>query len=112
MEVISYRNMPIFTEIILLLIRQNTIPFGQRQIDNAFDHMELRFVINLTKECSWAIIWPPIFATGRTGYVSFVTTFLYQVASTCYLQKKINFSHWYWDNSKICFLISQGKHMM
>ena len=30
MEVISWKNMPIFTEIILLLIRQNTIPYGQR----------------------------------------------------------------------------------
>ena len=30
--------------------------------------------------------WPPIFAIE---YVSFATTFLYQVASTCYLQKKL-----------------------
>ena len=29
-------------------------------IINAFDHMELRFVINLTKDGNWAIIWPPI----------------------------------------------------
>ena len=42
MEVISWKNMPIFNEIILLLIRQNTIPYGQR-------HLELCFVINLTK---------------------------------------------------------------
>ena len=55
-------------------------------IINAFDHMELCFVINLTKDGNWAITWPPIFATG---YVSFATTFLYQVASTCYLQKKL-----------------------
>ena len=44
------------------------------------------FVINLTKDGNWAITWPPIFATG---YVSFATTFLYQVASTCNLQKKL-----------------------
>ena len=30
MDVISWKNMPIFTEIILLLIKQNTIPYGQR----------------------------------------------------------------------------------
>ena len=51
---------------------------------NAFDHMELCFVINLTKVDYWAITWPPIFATGC---ISFATTFLYQVAS--YLQKKL-----------------------
>ena len=74
MEVISWKNMPIFNEIILLLIRQNTIPYGQR-------HLELCFVINLTKDGNWAITRPPIFATGC---VSFATTFSYQVASTCY----------------------------
>ena len=30
MKVISWKNKPIFTEIILLFIRQNTIPYGQR----------------------------------------------------------------------------------
>ena len=30
MEVISWKNMPISTEIIHVLIRQNTIPYGQR----------------------------------------------------------------------------------
>ena len=74
MEVDFWKNMPIFTEFIILLIRQNTIP------NNAFDHMELCFVINLTKDGNWAITWPPIFATE---YVSFATTFLYQIASTC-----------------------------
>ena len=53
---------------------------------NAFDHMELWFVINLTMDGNWAVTRPPIFATG---YVCFATTFLYQVASTCYLQKKL-----------------------
>ena len=47
MEVISWRNKLIFTEIILLVIRQNTIPYGQRQF-NAFDHMEFCLVLNLT----------------------------------------------------------------
>ena len=51
----------------------------------AFDHMELCFVINLTKDGDWAITRLPIFATG---YVSFATN-LYHVASTCYLQKKL-----------------------
>ena len=55
-------------------------------IINAFDHMALCFVINLTKNGNLAMTQPPIFATG---YVSFATTFLYQVASTCYLQKKL-----------------------
>ena len=55
-------------------------------IINAFDHMELCFVINLTKDGNWAITWKSIFATG---YVSFATTFLYQVASTCSLQKML-----------------------
>ena len=55
-------------------------------IINAFDHMELILVINLTKGGNWAISGPPIFATG---YVSFAATFLYQVAITCYLQKML-----------------------
>ena len=42
-------------------------------IINAFDHMELCFIINLTKDGYWAIIRPPIFATG---HVCFATTFL------------------------------------
>ena len=56
-------------------------------IDNAFDHMELCLVINLTKGGNWAISQPPIFATG---YVSFATTFYtrLQVLATC---KKANF---------------------
>ena len=49
-------------------------------IINAFDSMELCFVINLTKDGNWANTRPPIFATG---YVSVATTILYQVASTC-----------------------------
>ena len=44
-----------------------------KSIINVFDHMELCFVINLTKDGNWAITPPPIFATG---YVSFATTFL------------------------------------
>ena len=70
MEVISWKNMPIFTEIFPLLIRQNTIPYGQ--IINAFDHMELCLVINQIKGGKWAISRTPIFATGN---VSFATTF-------------------------------------
>ena len=42
-------------------------------IINAFDHMEF---IDLTKNDNWAITRPPIFAAG---YVSFATTFSYQV---------------------------------
>ena len=40
----------------------------------------------VAKDGNWAITRPPIFATG---YVSFATSFLYQVASTCYLEKKL-----------------------
>ena len=48
MKVISSKNKPIFIEIILLLIRQNTIPYGQRHyIINAFDLMEFCLVIDL-----------------------------------------------------------------
>ena len=51
--------------------------------------MELCFSINLIKDGNWAITWSPIIATG---YFSFATTFLYQVASTYLLPaKKINF---------------------
>ena len=55
-------------------------------IINDFDHLELSLVINLTKGSNWAITWPPIFATR---YVCFATALLYQVASTCYLQKTL-----------------------
>ena len=73
MEVISWKNMPIFTESILLLIKDKTQFRMVKGIINAFDHMEFCFVINLTKDGNWAITRPPIFATG---YVSFATTFL------------------------------------
>ena len=71
MEVISWNNIPSFTETILLLIRQNTIPYV-KGIINAFDHKELCLVINLTKGGNEVIPRLPIFATG---YVSFATTF-------------------------------------
>ena len=83
MEVISWKNTSIFTEIFLLPIRQTQFHMV-KGIINAFDHMVLCFVINLTKDGNWAITQPPIFTTG---YVCFATTFLYQVASTFYLQK-------------------------
>ena len=54
-------------------------------IINAFDHMELCFVINLTKDGNWTITRPPIFANK---YVSFDTNFIYKVASTA--GKKVN----------------------
>ena len=63
MEVISWKNMPIFTEIFLLLIRQNAIPKWSKALS-----MELCFVINLTKDGNWAIYTlrlPPIFAKYR-----------------------------------------------
>ena len=47
MKLIPFEDKPFFTELILMLIRQNTIPYGQGII-NAFDHMELCLVINLT----------------------------------------------------------------
>ena len=53
-------------------------------IINAFDHMELCFVINLTKDGTWAITRPPIFATG---YVCFAT-FLYLPGSKYLLPAK------------------------
>ena len=59
-----------------------------KDIINAFNHMELCFVINLTKDGNWAITLSLIFSAG---YVSFATMFFYQVANTCYLQKKVNF---------------------
>ena len=66
LRVISWKNKPIFIEIILLFIRQNTIPYSQRII-NAFDHMEFCLVIN----GNLAVTWPPMIATR---YVSFATT--------------------------------------
>ena len=63
MKVISWKNKPIFTEIILLFIRQNTIPYGQR------DYQCL--VVNLTMGGLCAVICPPILATR---IVSFATT--------------------------------------
>ena len=45
-QVISWKNKPIFTEIILLFIRQNKNPYGQ-SIIGAFGHMEFSLIINL-----------------------------------------------------------------
>ena len=49
MEVISWKNKPVFAEIILLLIRQNTFHMV-KGIINAFDHMEFCLVIDLTMD--------------------------------------------------------------
>ena len=54
MRVISWKNKPIFTELILLFMRQNTITHGP--IIYAFDHTEFCFVINLTMCGNWAVI--------------------------------------------------------
>ena len=57
-------------------------------IINAFDHMELCLVINLTKDGNWAITQPPIFATG---YVSFATTFYTRKQVLAICKNKVNF---------------------
>ena len=54
-------------------------------IINAFDHMEFYLVINLTKGGNSAVKWPPIIAT-RYMFCYYLKN---QVASTCYLQKKL-----------------------
>ena len=51
--VISWKNKLTFSEIILLFIRQNTIPYGQR-------HMEFCLVINLTMGGSGFTLLPII----------------------------------------------------
>ena len=48
MNLIFYENKPIFTEIILTLIRQYTNFHMAKGIINAFDHTELCFVVSLT----------------------------------------------------------------
>ena len=48
-------------------------------IINAFDHMELCFVINLTKDGNKAIIRPPMFATR---HVCFATTLKKLISNT------------------------------
>ena len=60
----------IFTEIILLFIRQIIIPMV-KGIINALDQMEFCLAINLTMGCNWACTWPPI---NASGYVSFTAT--------------------------------------
>ena len=54
MEVISWKNTPIFTEIILLLIIKTQFRMV-KGIAYAFDHMVLCFE-NLTKDANWATI--------------------------------------------------------
>ena len=70
MKVISWKNKPIFTEIILLFLKQTQFHMI-KGIINAFDHMQFCLVINLTIGGNWAVTWPPIIATR---YVSFATT--------------------------------------
>ena len=72
MKVILWKNKLFLTEIILLLIRQNTIPFGQRH----YQSHEFCLVINLTRGGNWSVIQPPVFATK---YLSFAFIPLYQV---------------------------------
>ena len=54
MKIMSWKNMPIFTEIILLLIDKTQFHMV-KGIINASDHTEYCFVINLTKDGNWAI---------------------------------------------------------
>ena len=42
-----------------------------KDIINAFDHMELCFVINMTFGGNWAATWPPIIATRSVVVVVF-----------------------------------------
>ena len=56
MKVISWKNKPIFTEIILVFIRQNTIPYDQR-------HYQFCFVIKLTTGGNRDVSLPPVIAT-------------------------------------------------
>ena len=73
MDVISWKNKPIFTEIFLCL-QDKTQFHTVKGIINAFDHiMEFCLVINLTVSGSWAVTWPPIIAT-TTRNISFATT--------------------------------------
>ena len=60
MKVILGKNKPIFTEIILLFIRQNTIPYGQRHYQCL---MEFCLVFNLTMGGILAVTWAPLIAT-------------------------------------------------
>ena len=53
-------------------------------IINAFDHMELCFVINLTKDDNWAITRPLIFALGYTRFCYYLF-----IPGSKYLQKKL-----------------------
>ena len=69
MKVISWKNKPIFTEIILMFIDKTRFHMV-KGIINAFDHMEFCLVIKLTMGGNQAVTQPPIFATG---YVSFAT---------------------------------------
>ena len=55
-------------------------------IINAFDHMELCFVINMTKYGNWAINGHQYLLLGM---LVLLLPFLYQVASTCCMQKKL-----------------------
>ena len=71
MKVIFWKKKLIFTEIILLFIRQNTIPCGQSKgIVNAFDQMGFCLDINLIMGGNHTVTWSPIIAT-RYLYVSF-----------------------------------------
>ena len=46
-----------------------------KDIINAFDHMELCFVINMTFVGNWAAIWPPIIAARSVVVVVVVFPF-------------------------------------
>ena len=70
-KVISWKNKPVFTEIILLHINRTKFNLA-KGIINAFDQMEFCLVIKLTMDGNLAIILPPMFATR---YDSFASTF-------------------------------------
>ena len=63
MKAISLTNKPIFTEIILLLIRQSTIPY-----------MEFCLVIDWTMDGNQVVILPPMFATRCVSFATALST--------------------------------------
>ena len=79
MEVISLKNMPIFTDFFSADKTKNN-SIWSKALSMPLTIYGIVFVINLTKDGNLAITQPPIFATG---YVSFATTFC---TSTCYLK--------------------------
>ena len=81
MKINSWQNKPIFTEIILLFMRQTTNSLWSKALSMSLTIWNFCLVIKLTMGGNWAVSWPPINFANRN--VTFATTSVLELNFFC-----------------------------